>query len=1314
MAQELTLKCAGLVTDPNPVNEIPHGSLRQAQNVVIRRMGCAQPRPGFESFNPETVTADAVVEAIFPSDETFSYFLSGEGVEGSYKAWKDEDGAYISPYPGYTLSPSYSTASEFIFITGDAAIRAAFPFVVGDVVTDADVGFLEGGTHIAANTRIVAVTVLPSLIQVEVAPDVVLGGSAPLRFWPVTVEAGLIDGTVTAPATVLTTTGLRVDPTQMQFLTDSGELPSADSTNFSAMTRITYIDVSEPDPDETGISKPTLANLNADPIDQWIVGEPSVIGHVDAVPEFAYTIGETFAAEMQRRQYVTLTDGLARLEEASNTYYSAGMSQPGQAVPDLVQSEADGWLGLGDMVAYRIVLARKIGQQLLLSAPSAPSFISPTNGYLSPIDLDSSFYVTLQGNLPPDVAVGDVVQIYRTETAVASNNPSTPGDEMRLLGTVPVTALEMALRKWTYSDLSPDTQLTGAALYTNATQQGILAANVKPPRFGTICTYQDMLFGGNVSQGHTLELSMVGSPISGEFEYTDPTRLWPALRLASESFIVTIVATQDTILIVGDVSTLSFKLGDYVAGVGESIFNGGTVYPRDTYITAIDLTTPGEITLTVSEDALLTVDAFDHIVATKFLNDLQTVASVPDEATGLIVSTFSGAIGSPSSNPWFVSNDGTRPTQPSVTGIDDATQVTGVFPVSGSPNVYAIHLSRPLNSAVASGTPIDAYFIDWQNPTSIGLSDATVIDINIGSPVIDITGTGARYAFVPGQEITDYDKAPGDTGTVFPAGTEVLSVELLSPTHVQITVTNNALADAGAFAAWDWIAINDVRFYGATYADWDPLRDRPNIYLYDQSFLWSLQGIGGRHAYLNTDGVNLQALGSGTSPRALLFDYPYFPGAEVSVTTSKPNAFAEEIGPDTPMVSTSETHPNRLMWSKTQEPDAWPVPYFADIGSASAPIQAILPTRDSLFVFKRDGTWRVTGFSPESLRIDEYDRTLKLMHPMAVSRLANQLVGWFVSGVCAVTDSATQNISENLISREMAAIKSAPAPEPYVSNVWAFSVERDGEWVLITGTDQDEHGNVAYVFNTTTSAWVKWAIDAEGYLACGADLEQRSKMILGGTHVNTTPESLLWIETADSFDGPSEEVNILTSTFVRAYRDSEAWSVYNVTFESNTLPPKVGDVFDDDSNIFYVIEVISDTEVLIVCEADSPPSAPGIVEHRYSAAVAVEWTAKTAQNPGKRKHWREANFAFEGFQGVVTPELGFSGNVADYYEPAAASAPVDRIGTGEDKPYFLRSLIPREARRQVWLNPMIRLTGGFGRWHLDACDLVYEWMETRT
>ena len=73
----------------------------------------------------------------------------------------------------------------------------------------------------------------------------------------------------------------------------------------------------------------------------------------------------------------------------------------------------------------------------------------------------------------------------------------------------------------------------------------------------------------------------------------------------------------------------------------------------------------------------------------------------------------------------------------------------------------------------------------------------------------------------------------------------------------------------------------------------------------------------------------------------------------------------------TGVTSSQEGTPGRLAWSKIDEPESAPLPYYADIGDPNLPIYRIMAVQDALYVFKADGIWRVFGDDPQNLVIQQ-------------------------------------------------------------------------------------------------------------------------------------------------------------------------------------------------------------------------------------------------------------------------------------------------------------------------------------------------------
>jgi len=1314
MAQELTLKCAGLFTDPNPLGEIPAGAMRQAENIQIRRLGAAERRPGFTGGDIEA----GVIEAIIPSVDTYSY-LRDDGTQHWQTAINDE----ILVGGGMYTALSVSMVGTTITLTGDQAILDAFETywpAAGTYITDVDAGyFRQGGTYFAADTLASGtLTVSPGQIDITIAPAILAPTDAFLMWPSAAASSQLTTALVPAGSTVIPIAATNGAPGASYHM---GLL--LDPTYFDPGTLIVAVDQTYGEASWT-INQPTIANIpSSTAIQPYPYAVPTVVGNAGAIPS-AYVLGETSWADMQQRQYLTLRDVLARYEGGGATTAGvAGVYQSGQphVSTGTQQSPDEGWLYVGDMVGYRAVLGRYLGTQLVLGPPSAESFFSPSSAWIDTSAYDGStpFVVWLYGRLPPQAEVGHFVQVYRTEVTPNGIGATSPGDEMRLVAQVTLDETDIARGYWDYRDTTPDQLLTGASLYTNETQQGALNANEPPPRVATVATYADMMFGGNVQGPLAKVLSLSGVPGVGDFDYGDASRIWPGTKIASSPTASWAAASPTVSLLnyFGDAPTVNTLI--YDNGADPTI--AGTYFQAGTYVTAVTPGVPGAFTLTLNQN---------------------TVAASPPGAGALSFRRFDtlfdvvGCSGQ-TSHDYFE-----QVTYSLYQGWDDEI---GNYIARTGDTIFSAGLNfgafTQMTAAERIGTIWYRIFVD-QNPLRLFTADlctiwryddqvdidtalVTTVTITVGSPTITVVGVDARSAFAVGTMLADVDKYPREFPgpTVIPVNTEIIAlsfVETPTPT-LTITMSKNALANGNEFSAWDWIEIDGRRYFGVEYGqDVTPAGSNGDVYYYDKSFLWSFQALAWIHCYQLE--YNWQMLGAGSETRSFIGTSTDIDAIPFVIKSCKPKAFADDVAAGVSPVA--ERYLNRLVWSKTQQPDAMPLPYFVDIGSASAAILRVLPTRDSLFVFKQDGAWRVTGYSPESLRIDEYDRTLRLMQPNALSQVDNNLIGWFTSGIMQITDAATNNLSDNAIGLELEALADVPSlPGAHWAGTWAFSAERDNEWLLIPG-ESGTPLNVLYVYNLVTGAWVKWTIANGALISCGVDLEGLGRLALGGEHENAggVDYAILWQESSGGTDGNAWSLGSTDITRLEPF-GYDGWYHYLlvVSDPGGSTLPKLGDqIFCLNPGQFYYVLSAVDTgteyEITAVGKdigADSTTSAVGTWS--ITANVVLEWVAKTAQNPGKRKFWREVNFSFAEFRQHPIAQLGFR---TEHTSGAQINAPTpaDRADAGSTivEPYFLRALIPREAGRAVWLNPSINLSGLTPTWRLEACNLVYNWMGVRT
>ena len=109
----------------------------------------------------------------------------------------------------------------------------------------------------------------------------------------------------------------------------------------------------------------------------------------------------------------------------------------------------------------------------------------------------------------------------------------------------------------------------------------------------------------------------------------------------------------------------------------------------------------------------------------------------------------------------------------------------------------------------------------------------------------------------------------------------------------------------------------------------------------------------------------------------------------ISSNTTCWNPVLKSSGTDN--ASTNDENPNRIYFSKLQQPEAVPLLNYVDAGSRGVEILRIIPLRDSVFVIKEDGLFRIIGEDPSSLRISLFDNTVKLLSIESAVEINNQI-----------------------------------------------------------------------------------------------------------------------------------------------------------------------------------------------------------------------------------------------------------------------------------------------------------------------------------
>jgi hypothetical protein len=195
------------------------------------------------------------------------------------------------------------------------------------------------------------------------------------------------------------------------------------------------------------------------------------------------------------------------------------------------------------------------------------------------------------------------------------------------------------------------------------------------------------------------------------------------------------------------------------------------------------------------------------------------------------------------------------------------------------------------------------------------------------------------------------------------------------------------------------------------------------------------------------------------------------------------------------VVSSNEIRPNRVYYSKFQQPEAVPLPNYFDVGPKDREIKRIVALSDSLFIFKEDGIYRVSGDSAPFV-VTPFDFSSQVLAPDSVVVLNNQIYALSIQGVVLITEAGVQVISRPIETALLSIIKNGNS---YKSISFGVSYETDRSYLLWLPTfASDTVATQAFRYNSFTNTWTKWSKTQ----TCGIVNFADDKLYLGAGDLN--------------------------------------------------------------------------------------------------------------------------------------------------------------------------------------------------------------------
>jgi hypothetical protein len=195
-------------------------------------------------------------------------------------------------------------------------------------------------------------------------------------------------------------------------------------------------------------------------------------------------------------------------------------------------------------------------------------------------------------------------------------------------------------------------------------------------------------------------------------------------------------------------------------------------------------------------------------------------------------------------------------------------------------------------------------------------------------------------------------------------------------------------------------------------------------------------------------------------------------------------------------VSTNEEKLNRVYYSKNQQYEAVPILNYFDIGSSDKAILRLMPIRDSLFVFKEDGLYRISGEEIPFV-VTLFDSSCIAAAPDSVSISNNIIYAWTVKGISNISESGVSEISRP-IDTEILKLASNRYPN-FKTATWGVGYDSDNSYTVFTNADPtDQYATIGFRYSDLTSTWT----NVKRSQNCGIVFSTDDKLYMAGSNNN--------------------------------------------------------------------------------------------------------------------------------------------------------------------------------------------------------------------
>lgn len=808
-------------------------------------------------------------------------------------------------------------------------------------------------------------------------------------------------------------------------------------------------------------------------------------------------------AESNRNFYFTTNDGIKKISArtaddfttAADYIVDAGAVKALDLTGNL-NTQGAGFLPPNSKVAYRIVwIYRDANDVLHLGSPSSRLVVTNFSDQSSNVDLEFVIPNTITSNY--------LYQVYRSAVFTATGSLTVddinPGDDMQLIIEDSPTAIQTTAKLVTVTDITPeDFRQGGLLLYTNPNSgDGIDQANEPPPKAKDLTLYQNTMFYANTETRARTTVSLLGvsAMVSGVSSITVDDGINPS----------------QTYTFVGEKESTNIEFGSYTGTIPADL-NGKYWL------------------LNAASNIRKYYVWYDSTKTTQTLDFANYVGSIPADLDGDYIVFYSS--GTRSYYVWFDATGTTNDPGNNPANADIIGKIGIKVDISAGVTTKA-HVANAVSTSLIANNVFNDYDVVYV---------ATTDTLDIETESFDISDLEVLESVEQGFEYTITTPANED-----PSNTPGINTDVDGKIGLRVSVARNVttaaeLADATAAAITSLDAADDFDIaYVGTNTDLD-ITNTNNGNTDDAvdsvieglangfSITVTAQGDGEDSALNNvllSDAatpaqqidetarslVNIINKNSDEIVNAIYISGPNdLPGqfllevrdigtSSFSITASDATTGALFNPPLPPAVGAavvlaeSESKPNRVFFSKIQQPEAVPIVNFIDIGPEDKAISRILALRESLFILKEDGVYRLTGLNG-AFAVDLFDESTKIISPDTAVVLNNQIYCLTNQGVAVISDTGV-----DIISKRLDNIFQVLTSSSYDFRLTSFGVSYETDrcyWLWLPSTTTDTVATQAYRYNTSEDSWTRQPISK----TCGIVNVGDDKLYLGPADEN--------------------------------------------------------------------------------------------------------------------------------------------------------------------------------------------------------------------